>query len=275
MRRKLYSLLNCTPYSVFMVLCIISSVIPLAFKRHHSSFVAVEAVTTCIFIFDYAVRWITADLEQPKKSNAFITYPFHPMSVIDLVSILPSVTTLSSGFRLLKIFRLFRTLRIIRALRVFKAFRLARYSRSVKMIGNVFKAQIESLMTVLFLALAYILISALVVFNVEPKTFDDFFEAIYWATISLTTMGYGDIYPVTVIGRIVTIISSLFGIAIVALPAGIVTAGYLDELKKEHERNAKRKNAPFQSLAAGTVPQKSRTEKTKKKSRTKRKESVL
>ncbi len=94
--------------------------------------------------------------------------------------------------------------------------------------------QKDSLLTVLALAIAYILISALIIFNVEPDTFSDFFEAIYWATISLTTMGYGDIYPITTIGRIVTIVSSLFGIAIVALPAGIVTAGYMEEIKKDN-----------------------------------------
>ena len=70
----------------------------------------------------------------------------------------------------------------------------------------------------------------MVVFNVEPALFNSFFDAIYWATVSLTTMGYGDIYPVTEIGRVVTMISSIFGIAIVALPAGIITAGYMDEL---------------------------------------------
>ena len=70
-------------------------------------------------------------------------------------------------------------------------------------------------------------------FNVEPDTFDNFFSAIYWATVSLTTMGYGDIYPVSTIGRVVTMLSSFVGIAIVALPAGIITAGYMDEIKKE------------------------------------------
>lgn len=83
------------------------------------------------------------------------------------------------------------------------------------------------------MAIGYVLISALVIFNVEPETFDNFFEAVYWATVSLTTMGYGDIYPVTTIGRIVTMISSFVGIAIVALPAGIITAGYMDRIQKE------------------------------------------
>ena len=81
------------------------------------------------------------------------------------------------------------------------------------------------------------LVSALIVFNVEPDTFENFFEAVYWATVSLTTVGYGDIYPVTTIGRVVTMVSSFVGIAIVALPAGIITAGYMDRIQKEkHEQ---------------------------------------
>ena len=84
------------------------------------------------------------------------------------------------------------------------------------------------------MAVAYVLISALVIYNVEPESFDTFFDAIYWATISLTTVGYGDIYPVTTIGRIVTMISSVFGIAIIALPSGVITAGYLEEVNKEN-----------------------------------------
>ena len=83
-------------------------------------------------------------------------------------------------------------------------------------------------MAVCTLALGYIIVSALIVFNVEGDSFETFFEAIYWATVSLTTVGYGDIYPVTTAGRIITMISSIFGIAIVALPAGIITAGYMD-----------------------------------------------
>ena len=76
------------------------------------------------------------------------------------------------------------------------------------------------------------IISALIIFNVESQSFDTFFDAIYWATVSLTTVGYGDIYPVTTTGRIVTMISSMFGIAVVALPAGIITAGYMEALNE-------------------------------------------
>ena len=85
------------------------------------------------------------------------------------------------------------------------------------------------------MALGYILISALIVYNVEPDTFETYFDAVYWATVSLTTVGYGDIYPVSALGRVITMISSVFGIAIVALPAGIITAGYMNEINKESE----------------------------------------
>ena len=92
------------------------------------------------------------------------------------------------------------------------------------------------LITVAALAAAYILISALVIFNVEPESFGSFFDAIYWATVSLTTVGYGDIYPVTTIGRIVTMLSSIFGIAVIALPSGVITAGYLSEIEKNESK---------------------------------------
>jgi voltage-gated potassium channel len=95
-------------------------------------------------------------------------------------------------------------------------------------------------MAVVTLAAGYILISALVIFHVEPDSVATFFDAVYWATVSLTTVGYGDIYPVTVLGRTVAMLSSFFGIAIVALPAGIVTAEYLNALKENNKCDEKK-----------------------------------
>ena len=236
MRKRLYGLIQSVPYSLAMVVLIVVSIIPLAFHEDLEAFRIIDACTTSAFIFDYAARWLTADFEYTSNRMPFFMYPILPMPIIDLLSVLPSLTVLGSGFKLLKIFRLIRTLR------VFRAFKLARYSKNIRIIISVFRAQRDSLMTVLALAAAYILISALVIFNVEPQTFDTFFDAIYWASVSLTTMGYGDLYPVSSVGRIVTIVSSLFGIAIVALPAGILTAGYMDVLPKEEEKNGKKKN---------------------------------
>ena len=214
-------------YDYFMMMVIIVSLIPLAFKNENTAYFVLDKICVVIFIVDYILRWITSDYKYNKKSvSSFIRYPFSLMAIIDLVSILPSLTIINSGFKV------FRVLRMIKAFRVFKALR---YSRSVEIIVNVLKRSKESLVAVGTLAVAYILIAALVIFNVEPDSFNSFFDAIYWATVSLTTVGYGDIYPITTIGRIVTMVSSIFGIAIVALPAGIITAGYMNEINSEKE----------------------------------------
>ena len=151
------------------------------------------------------------------------------MAIIDLLSILPVISTLNSSLRLLRLFRMLKTFKVLRALK------FLRYSKSFDMIARVFKKQKKVLNAVGTMALAYIFISALVIYNVEPESFETFFDAAYWATISLTTVGYGDIYPVTVIGRIVTMISSVLGIAVIALPSGVITAGYLEEMRKRDD----------------------------------------
>ncbi len=217
-------------YDYFMMMVIIVSLIPLAFKNENTAFFVLDKICVVIFIVDYILRWITSDYKYNKKSvSSFIRYPFSLMAIIDLISILPSLTIINSGFKVL------RVLRMIKAFRVFRVFKALRYSRSVEIIVNVLKRSKESLVAVGTLAVAYILIAALVIFNVEPDSFNSFFDAIYWATVSLMTVGYGDIYPVTTIGRIVTMGSSIFGIAIVALPAGIITAGYMNEINSEKE----------------------------------------
>ena len=99
------------------------------------------------------------------------------------------------------------------------------------------KRQKDSLLVVLGLALGYVMVSALIIFNVEPQTFDTFFDAIYWATVSLTTMGYGDIYPVSMAGQVITMLSAILGIAIVALPASIITTGYMEEINEQKKEN--------------------------------------
>ena len=217
-------------YDYCMLIVIVISLVPLAFKNDPVALVVIDKVCASVFIVDYILRWITADYKFGKKSvTSFIKYPFSLMAIIDLISVLPSITIINSGFKLLRVFRMIKTLR------VFRVFKALRYSKSMKIIANVLKNSKESLVAVGTFAVAYILVAALVIFNVEPESFDTFFDAVYWATVSLTTVGYGDIYPITTIGRVVTMISSVFGIAIVALPAGIVTAGYMNEISSEKE----------------------------------------
>lgn len=216
-------------YDISMIVVIILSLLPLAFKNDTVLFRVIDKCAVVIFIIDYLLRWITADIKfQNHSIFSFIRYPFSGMAIIDLLSILPSLTVVSRGFKVL------RVLRMLRALRVFRVFKGLRYSRSFMIIGNVVRSSKRSLIAVGTLAFGYILVAALVIFNVEPDSFNTFFDAVYWATVSLTTVGYGDIYPVSTMGRIITMLSSVFGIAIVALPAGIITAGYMTEIQKEN-----------------------------------------
>lgn len=236
MRKRIYEIIELSQdndcvssvYDILMMAAIIISIIPLAFKQTYTFFYYTDIATTVLFIIDYILRLITADYKINKKSiSSFIRYPFTLLAIIDLISILPTLTILNSGFKLLRLFRMFRTLR------VFRIFKALRYSKSITIIAKVIRNSKDALLAVCTLAIGYIIISALVIFNVEADSFETFFDAVYWATVSLTTVGYGDIYPVTTAGRIITMISSIFGIAVVALPAGIITAGYMDALNSD------------------------------------------
>lgn len=253
MRKRIYEVIELAPagdrlsavYDAAMMVLITLSLVPLLFKDSTPLLQGIDHVCVSIFIVDYLLRCSTADFKLGKPGGgSFVRYPFTFMALVDLLSILPSLTVLNSGFKLLRILRMSRVFRVLRVLRA------VRYSRSLRIIGEVLRRSKDSLIAVGTLAVAFILISAMIIFNAEPDSFDNYFEALYWATISLTTVGYGDIYPVTVVGRAVAMLSSLFGVAVVALPAGIITAGYmraleqrLDQMEAKAEKREEKKKA--------------------------------
>ena len=241
-RRTIYGIVEGTEndsrasktYNYAMIFVITLGLLPLTTKEPLPIFEHTETIVFVVFVIDYLCRWITADYQSGKRGiGPFVRYPFTPMAIIDLLSIAPYILTMiNSGFIAL------RFIRLLQALRVFRVFR---YSKSFRLLGKVFKDSKEPLIAVCALAASYVFVCALIIFNVEPETFSTFFDAIYWAIISLTTMGYGDIYPVTDIGRGVTMVSAIFGVAIIALPAGILTAGYMNAIFEEHEAKMKEK----------------------------------
>ena len=240
MRKRIYEIIEVGDendklskiYDYFMIIVIILSLIPLMVKTPTFYFLAIDKICACIFIVDYILRLATADYKLKDKKNAFIRYPFTPMAIVDLLSILPSVIPLSG---VMKNFRILKTLKIMRFLKVLRIIKFTRYSKSVSRVIRVIHNTKDSLLAVCSLAILYIFVSAVIMFTVEPKTFNNFFEALYWATVSLMTVGYGDICPVSTVGRVITMISAIFGVAIVALPAGVITAGYMKELDREAE----------------------------------------
>ena len=240
MRERIYEIIEADDendklsrlYDIFMILVIAVSLVPLMYKVPSDALVVIDKVCAGIFVVDYILRLATADLKLKGKDLAFLRYPFTPMAIVDLISILPSFVPLTGAMMNFRVLKAFRVLRLMKVMRIFK---FTRYSKSVTRLSRVIHNTKDSLLAVCSFAILYIFISALVMFNVEPNTFDNFFEAMYWATVSLITVGYGDIYPVSTAGRIITMISALFGVAIVALPAGVITAGYMNELEREAE----------------------------------------
>jgi voltage-gated potassium channel len=218
-----------------------ADIIPLMFVEDLKAFRVIEQITVTIFILDYLLRWITADFRLGKKAWSFVLYPFTGWAIIDLLSILPVLSVLGKGFKILRLTRLLRILRLVKVIR---------YTEKIQVLGKVIRKEKGVLLTVLGIAVFYVFLTALIMFNAEPHVnpvtgatvFEDFFDALYWATVTLTTVGYGDLTPVTDIGRLVSMLSSLFGVAIIALPSGVITARYLEELRSQRNRNPKDDN---------------------------------
>ena len=231
MRERIFNLLEgrgraTSAYAVFMTVVTALSLLPLCFKQQGPALEGIEIACTVLFIIDYAMRWATADLKLGRGGASFARYPVTPMALVDLLSILPTFLFINPAFR---------AVRIIRLLRVLRVFRFVRYSRSLTFVMAAFKRQRNALLAMLAVALGYVFVCALVMFNVEPEMFETFLDALYWAVVSLTTIGYGDITPVTAIGRLVVVVSGFMGIAIIALPSSIITAGLMDELRDRRE----------------------------------------
>ena len=238
-RRKIYEVLDpeeqtkiSKAYDSFMLVCIVVSLIPLAFREQTVYFEWMDKVSVVFFIIDYILRWFTADYLITKKPawKAFLLYPFTPFAIIDLLSIIPSFVILNRAFKLLRVSRLLKVLRV---------FKFLRYSRNIRVLTKVMRKEKSILMTVFFIAIGYIFVTALIMFNVEDSImFEDFFDALYWATTTLTTVGYGDIYPATNLGRVISMFSAILGVAVIALPSGVITASYLDELREAKKEKA-------------------------------------
>jgi len=216
-------------YDTFMLIIIGVSIAPLMFAVENTVLRWIEYVTVSIFIIDYLMRWITADFKLGgNKFLSIIKYPFTFIAVIDVLSILPIFISVSSGFKALRMFRLFR---------IFRLFKVLRYSKSLQAFVRVFEREKSTLKVIFGVALTFVFMSALFIFQIEneaqPELFRTFFDAVWWAVATLTTVGYGDIYPITIFGKIVSMLLSIIGIAVIALPSGIITAGFIRELKED------------------------------------------
>lgn len=197
-------------------------------------FYAFEFASILVFSGEYIYRVRHAFISGGKQG--VLNYVFSLFGVIDLISILPfylnQLITLDGRF--LRILRLFRLTRI---------FKLGRNSNSLRVFTKSLEGVRAELVFTLFLSILTILFSASAIYYLEneaqPDKFSSITESIWWATVSLATVGYGDVYPITVGGKIFATIISLVGIAVVAIPTGVISASFVEEIRieKENQRN--------------------------------------
>lgn len=229
-------------FNIFIMTLILLNVLTMIFETVKSIyepyiiyFKAFEWFVMIVFSLEYLVRIYTADLAYPceNKIKSIFKYIFSFYGIIDIVSILPFYMPFT-GLD----FRFVRTIRLLRFLRLFK---IARYNDSLDMIKKVFKEKSGELGITCFVIILVMIVASFLMFYAEneaqPETFPNVLTCIWWSIVTLTTVGYGDVYPITTTGRIVGGLIAFLGIGLVALPTGLISAGFLEEIgKKQHKK---------------------------------------
>jgi voltage-gated potassium channel len=203
--------------------------------RYNSIFRNFEISSVIVFTVEYMLRtWAcTASKKFRRPILGRIRFALTPLSIVDLMAILPFYLPMLISFDL-------RFLRILRLVRIFRMFKMARYFESLRVLGNVFRAKKEDLtITAFVIAILLILASSLIYFvetKAQPAAFSSIPQAMWWGMATLTTVGYGDVYPVTPLGKVLGAIVSLLGIGMFALPAGILSSGFAEEIQKKRSK---------------------------------------
>lgn len=184
----------------------------------------IEGVTICIFCVEYALRIWTAEFLYPDldRKRAVMRFLVSFDGIVDLLTILP--------FFFLYGFAAFRMLRVVR---IFHLFRLNATYDSFNVITTVLHEKLNQILSSVFIILVLILAASLCMYSVEhtaqPEVFRNAFSGIWWSVATIFTVGYGDIYPVTLLGRIMAVIITFLGVGAVAIPTGIISAGFVEQ----------------------------------------------
>lgn len=220
----------------FLIFLVLLSVMVAFFSTFELStgfqrtFIVMEFIFVIIFTIEYVLRLWTAELIYPnlKPIQARLRYALTPMALIDLFSIVPFYLPLF-GFSMGS----FQAIRLVRLLRVFK---INRYTNSLLVIGEVLRKRAAQLLSSILVILVLMFIAAMLMYDIEhiaqPEVFDNALSALWWAMATITTVGYGDIYPITTIGRILSAFITFMGIGLTAIPTGIISAGFIEQSRE-------------------------------------------
>lgn len=196
-------------------------------ERFGALIVGIENITIAFFAIDYVMRLCTADFLYPEESKACAVrkYALSFTGLVDLLSFLPYYLPFFFPAGTI-------AFRMIRIIRIFRLFRINAYHDSLSVITEVIRGKKQQLISSVFIILVLMIASSLCMYSLEneaqPEVFKNAFSGVWWAASTLLTVGYGDIYPITTLGKIFGIIISFLGVGMVAIPTGIISAGFVD-----------------------------------------------
>ena len=223
-------------FSGFIVLLIIlnvSAIILESYKpigeMYHQEFLLFNIFSVVVFTLEYFARiWVSVESPHSERSGptkSRVKYLLSPVSLIDLLAIAP--------FYLSFIFAI--DLRYLRMLRMIRLLKLTHYFKGLHLFIDVFKKELPSIGAAIIIMCVLVIMSASVMYGLEheaqPDVFDSIPSAIWWSVVTMTTVGYGDVIPVTFLGKFISIFIMLLGVGIVALPAAMLAAKFGDELR--------------------------------------------
>ncbi len=244
-RHRIYDLLEPTEgddlwgrrVDVFLMLLILLNVIAVILSTVegiHSAiprvFLVFDWFSVAVFGVEYLLR-VWAAVENPRYQRPVLgrlRFMCSPLALVDLVAILPWLLPITGAD--------LRSVRAIRLLRMLRVFKFSRYSRGVHVMLEVIRARKEELVAALGMLVTLLIVASTVVYfaerHTQPEVFSSIPASMWWGISTLTTVGYGDIYPVTVMGQIFGAVVSVGGLLLVALPTGILGAGFVEEFEK-------------------------------------------
>jgi len=244
MKKKIYELINKNLVFIkFIYGLIILNVITLileSYKELRASFsdyfYYFEVFSVIVFSIEYLLRLWTSDLHKTYKGPPLkkrLKFVFSTLGLIDLIAILPFYLPFIFPFdlRILRILRLFRLLRI---------FKLGRYSKSLNTLISVLKSTKSELAITGLVAFILLVLSSTIMYyfenEVQPEKFASIGHSFWWAIATLTTVGYGDVYPITAMGKVMSGIIALIGIGFIALPTGIISSAFIEKVQENKKK---------------------------------------
>ncbi len=237
------------------VMAIILESVPRYGASYHQQFYRFEVLSVAIFTVEYLLRlWAVPDSEEysaytPWKAR--LKYIASPMALIDLIAILPFYLTFFVHIDL-------RFLRVVRLLRIFK---LTRYSSAMHVLLSVLKEESRSLFAALFVLMVLLMLASsgiyLIEHQIQPDAFGSIPDSMWWAMATLTTVGYGDVTPITPLGKFFGGCITVIGMGMVALPAGILASAFSDHI---HRSRREYKSKLSQFLSDGHINEEEKEE---------------